>query len=360
MDGSGRVGGDRTPTEPHLIRAGEDDVKVKEKNNVSKASVPSGAGAFLLTKSSGKQLDGLQRRARRKAIAKPLADALVRVSMNGRMTAAYKRTRDDCAERIFQTNGKLHTKFCGSRWCITCSMQRLARVWVGYGDELLSWKNPYLVTLTIPNVPAIELRASVKKMHHKFRTCWKHLRYENNLAVQMVRATEITYSKKNDTYHPHMHLIVNGRQVAVRMVKEWLKRWPDATNAAQDIRKADRKMMFEVAKYAVKMATDTKDENGLRDVVPPVKLNTIFTAIRDLRMWAAVGLESQLDREIKDDGAMEMTETTTARKRVSEEILWEWCQMQRDWIDLSTGDTCSDYIPTPRAEEWVRKMEKLT
>jgi hypothetical protein len=174
----------------------------------------------------------------------------------------------------------------------------------------------------------------------------------------MVRATEITYSKKNDTYHPHIHAIVCGRQVAVRMVKEWLKKYPDATNAAQDIRKADKRMMFELCKYAVKMATDTKDADGLRDVVPPKKLDTLFTAIRGMRMFAAVGLESKLERDL-EQGAGEMTETNTAKKRASEKIFWEWCQTQRDWIDLTTGDTCSDYIPSPRAEQWVKKMENL-
>ena len=74
------------------------------------------------------------------------------------------------------------------------------------------------------------------------------------------------------TYHPHMHLIVQGRNNANWIKKQWLRRFPDALNKAQKVLKIEdnftmaedgtdvdvkgkdtiAKMLYEVTKYVTK------------------------------------------------------------------------------------------------------------
>ena len=69
------------------------------------------------------------------------------------------------------------------------------------------------------------------------------------------------------TYHPHMHLLVQGRDNALWVKRQWLKRFPDALDKSQKVMKVGEsieddnlevrhgkisKMLYEVTKYVTK------------------------------------------------------------------------------------------------------------
>lgn len=329
-------------------------MKVSFSDKESKQQALTGSVAFLLGNSSER---ALQKRARRRAVTKPLAGLLVKVATNDKMKKMYERTYNKCQEMQFQTNGKLHTAYCGNRWCLVCGTYRQTRMWKAYGEEVLSWKNSaYLVTLTIPNVKGIALRSTLQEMHKKFRYCWHHMRHKEGLEVKVLRATEVTYSKKNNTFHPHLHVLVKGKKQAVQLMKNWLQRWPDAKSVAQDIRKADKNSVYELFKYCAKLGTDTRDEDGFLQIVPPKKLDTIFTAMRGLRLWSVAGIQSALG-VVDEEGELQPEETTPAVKRVDEVIVWEWNQHIRDWADYETGEVLSGYETSTKVERFVKKLE---
>lgn len=330
-------------------------MKVASETFQSKSQSPLGSVTFLLGNASER---ALQKRARRRAVTKPLAGLLVKVATNDRMKKMYERTFNKCQEMQFQTNGKLHTAYCGNRWCLVCGTYRQTRMWKAYGEEVLSWKNSaYFVTLTIPNVKGIELRLTLQEMHKKFRYCWHHMRHKEGLEVKVLRATEVTYSKKLNTFHPHLHVLCKGKKQAVRLMKNWLERFPEAKSVAQDIRKADRNSVYEMFKYCAKLATDTRDEEGFLQVVPPKKLDTIYTAMRGLRLWSVAGVRSAIG-DVAEEGEIQPEETTTAVKRVGEVIVWEWNQGIRDWADYETGEVLSGYDASPKVERFLKKLEQ--
>lgn len=330
-------------------------MKVAKRDKVSKSRNPQGAVTFVLP---SKSYTPLQRRARRRSVSKPLAELLMRVTPSLEMKKSYERTATKCQEKMFQTGGKLHTAYCSNRWCLVCSSYRQVRMYASYGQEVLSWKNSaYFVTLTIPNVSAIELRSSIQKMHKVFRLCWRYMREKEGLEVQMVRATEITWNGETKKFHPHMHCIIRGKRQAVALVRNWVKRWPEASILAQDIRKADRGSIYEAFKYTSKLiSTEVKDADGFGKLVPPVQLDKIFRACRGLRLWCAVGVKSALG-EVGEEDALEMEQNTPTPKRVDEELMWEWGQAVRDWIDYETGDVLSDHEPSQKVERFVKKLE---
>jgi len=326
-------------------------VALPQKENKSQAS--SGSVTFLLGNASER---ALQRRARRRAVTKPLSRLLMMVTPSDKMKKMYERTFSKCQEMQFQTGGKLHTAYCGNRWCLVCGSYRQTQMWASYGGEVSKWRDGYFVTLTIPNVPAIQLRTTLQTMHKKFRLCWRYMREKEGLEVKMLRATEVTYSKKNNTFHPHLHCCVKTKKVAVRLMKNWLQRWPEAKSVAQDIRKADKNSVYELFKYCAKLGTDTRDEDGFLQIVPPKKLDTIYTAMRGLRLWCAVGIRSALG-ELDEEGELKPEETTPAVKRVHEVVVWEWNQGVRDWADYETGEVLSGFEPSEKVERFVKKLE---
>ena len=91
-----------------------------------------------------------------------------------------------------------------------------------------------------------ELRRVVKENNiFDFDECKKDMRkYWQNNAYKLY------------TYHPHMHLIVQGKRNALWLKKQWLKRFPDALQEAQDVVKVGHKKYDRNAKQRDKEAED--------------------------------------------------------------------------------------------------------
>jgi hypothetical protein len=149
-------------------------------------------------------------------------------------------------------------------------------------------------------------------------------------------------------------LIVKGRQVSEALVEAWLKRNPAAKRVAQDIRECNDSSINEVFKYSAKLSIK---KEGKVNPVPPEKLDLIFSSIRGLRMWSAVGIRSKNGVEEKSDEDLETKESTLAFKRMDELVNWEWAQSIRDWVDFETGEVLSEYEPSERAEKFIRQLE---
>lgn len=295
----------------------------------------------------------LQNRARRVAVSKPLASSLSYVTTSKEMKKQYNRTYFQCGQQIVQADGNLTSWWCGYRWCVSCAVHRVARVYSSYGAQISSWDDKWFVTLSAPNVKGCDLRDELLRYGKIWRSCYKQIR-KGGIEFSAVRSIEVTYNEARKSFHPHMHCIVKGEVAARLLLDHWMKRNPTSHLAAQDLRRADDDSIGEVFKYAAKLSIRRK---GQVDPIPPKALDKIFQAMKGLRMWSAVGIRS--DRPMNDDEKLELVSTQVAFKRVEEFIGWEWIQSVRDWVDLETGEVLSEYIPTERAEIFIRKLEGL-
>lgn len=301
----------------------------------------------------------LQKRARRKAISHPLAMALERVAGGPLMGNAYRRTHTQCGTILEQKDGRVKTWRCSYRWCAVCGAIRSAKMFDAYGDELMSWSSPVLVTLTIPNVSGNKLRPVVSDLHKKFQQVWRLLK-KQGYDVKLVRTTEVTYNVKTDTYHPHLHCLVSEAVVGRLLIEYWLKKYPTAKRAAQDIRSANSGSIAEVVKYSTKLMSNVKDKDGTRGVVPVENLNIIFTALRGLRLWAAVGISSKTGKDEADDTKeIETDSGTTAIVRPTDRVAWWWVQSVRDWVDLDSGEVLTGYQPSSHFDGFIKKIETM-
>lgn len=308
----------------------------------------------------------LDKRAKRVFYGKGLARMLVNAARGPLMGRAYSRTLNKCNTLVLQEDGKLTTWRCGYRWCPSCSAIKTARAWGAYGAEVQGWANEgkcYLVTLTVPNCSFGNLRTVVRGMHKDFASLTNTLQKRlGKDAVKLIRATEVTYNEETGKAHPHMHLLVKGYEVAKQVVQLWMKRNPEASILAQDIRKGDKNSIAEVFKYVQKLSSDKRDDNGQRKLVPPQILDLIFTALRALKLWAAAGVKAANgDEKAIDDTADIETDTgTVATTRKDERILWEWSQSLGTWVDYNTGDTLTSWEPGRTSRYLVGMMDTVS
>lgn len=169
--------------------------------------------------------------------------------------------------------------FCQQRLCSGCAWraavrdaQCIAAISGALTDE---GRIMIMATLTVPNVPASQLRATVQHLGRSWTRLLKRQRYA--CWADSVRKIEITYNRTTDTYHPHIHAIVyappgylSGRQYVsqARLLDDWRQVTGQPEITQVDIRRCRdlpgrSSAVLEVAKYAAKASDYAQREDVL-------------------------------------------------------------------------------------------------
>lgn len=293
----------------------------------------------------------LRRRAKSKYFTQMVAVPLAELR-NG--LQQYYRNAFYCNNALHQEGITVTSKYCNTRICNTCNRIRTAKLINGYAGELQKIPNKRFVTLTVPNVPAIQLRETIDGMIRTFQKMLKKYSYDKK-SIAGLRKLEITYNAVRDDYHPHFHLIIDTLDNAKIIQDMWLKLNPTANLAAQDIREVDDNSMIELFKYSTKVVTDVKG-NG---VVNVQALDTIMHAIYKRRIIQPFG-------NIKKDVSEEVSELQSATyPGIPEYDVMEWYWEKDDWVneygELLTGHSSeSHYLNSIQIISTVDKYCKNT
>ena len=152
--------------------------------------------------------------------------------------------------------------FCGDRLCSACQWRRSLKefsVALKIAHTALD-ENPTLrflfLTLTVPNVSMEDLPNAITLITES----WNRLkmRTEVKLVVKgFHRAIEITYNAKNNTYHPHVHVVlaVPSRYFKSNMYikrDRWLELWRESTRMPQ-ITQVDIRAIKNISKDNMKL-----------------------------------------------------------------------------------------------------------
>lgn len=219
-------------------------------------------------------------------------------------------------------NGDRHligADFCRDRLCPMCNWRRSLRVFsdlskvldlaVGSGSDYV----PVFLTLTVRNCAPEQLRSQIACM----TAAWK--RFTQILAVKRAfcgwfRCLEITYNRKDNTMHPHFHVVMLAHRDYFKSedylsIHDIVAYWRQALMANYDpvchirrIRgKSDkspdlRKAVLEVAKYAVK---DTDYLIATDDDLTDYLVDNLAVGLNGARLIAYGGLLKKLAAEIK-------------------------------------------------------------
>jgi plasmid rolling circle replication initiator protein Rep len=232
-----------------------------------------------------------------------------------------------CVENLFYNpeNNKITGKYCNNRWCLVCNRIRTAKLLNGYMGEISKFQDKTFLTLTIPNVQDNVLEDSIKEMARNFREILNNVARKQKIKIDGIRKIECTYNLTRNDFHPHYHVLIDGREKAEFMQREWLKRYPDANIKAQDIRPADDNSIKELFKYFTKIVskTDRNSKNEYPVLIEPLdKINIAFYGKRVFQSFGKVKKQSEEVEEIQAEDIGSILEGN----------IWEWVQDQSDWV----------------------------
>lgn len=214
-----------------------------------------------------------------------------------------------CQSKLIIHNEKAFGNYCKNRYCTTCNSIRKADIINRYYDTIEKWEDPHFVTLTVKACSEKNLSLLVEKMRLAFNRIKNRLkkREQRGKSFKLVgiKSMECNFNPIKRTYNPHFHLIVNCREMAWTLKKEWLKQWKPkdpnvnrykfTTPKAQDIRPMNdlEHDLVEIIKYSAKVfhVPDEKDRYKLpKDPIIYAKaLHNIYSVFRKKRIFDRFG-----------------------------------------------------------------------
>ncbi|MGL5937039.1 MAG: protein rep [Cetobacterium sp.] len=205
--------------------------------------------------------------------------------------------------------------FCNNRFCPLCSWRKAKKD--GYLLMLLfsvvqkiHKKELIFLTLTAPNVVSELLESEIKDFNKSFERLVKTKDFKN-ICKGYIRKLEVTYNAKEDTYHPHFHVViaVNKNYFTKNYInqKKWLEMWQVAKRNPKitqvDIRKAkldDMKGVYEMATYSAKASDYLFSEDTF---------DTFYNALKGKQLITFNGLFKEILKEIKEGKHSELLES---------------------------------------------------
>lgn len=301
-------------------------------------------------------LESLIKRAKAKYSQKDLMKYMSR--MDTPFAAKYQNTIS-CSSFIFQDGNVLTSRYCKNRWCKICNRIRTAKLLKGYSDVILQMDQPQFVTLTIQNVLVENLQASIKEMLKTVKLIQDLRRKKKQVLLRCIRKLECTYNATENTYHPHFHFIIEGKQAANDLLSAWVNRYPDhiVNIKGQDIRPADKPIeLFKYfAKLTAKHESDTfsfvGDKVIRNEYHYPEALDLIFRCIENFRVIQTMGGIRMVKDDIEEVDAQEYKDIKIKRTL--------WLYHINDWFDTYTNETLTGYVPNKFEQNFSKRIRRF-
>ena len=175
--------------------------------------------------------------------------------------------REDGSLKLYQAY------FCKNKLCPMCNWRRSMKYSYQTSrivDEAIkqSPKGRFLfLTLTVKNVPGIELNNTISQLTQSFDRLFRRAKVKKNL-IGYLRSVEVTHNEDDKTYHPHIHVLLMVRPSYFNSKdnyithEEWGEMWSQSLKVDYvpmvDIRtvketgKGLRGAVLETAKYPTK------------------------------------------------------------------------------------------------------------
>ena len=243
--------------------------------------------------------------------------------------------------------------FCRVRLCPMCSWRKSLKLFGQVSrivDELLNQQLTtrfIFVTLTVPNCKADRLTKVMNDINKAFsyltninKTFARAKRFKENLLGYM-KAMEVTYNQRTDTYHPHIHCLFAIKSAYFSndgyiTKSEWQGIWSQAMNSNRElivhvetIKNSTSKAVAEMSKYPVKPTDVLKIRNKNKAVIA---LTVLHSALRNRRLVTFGGLMAEIKRALNledvDASNADLIHVDSEKPFVPvEQVLYRWCKI---------------------------------
>lgn len=281
------------------------------------------------------------------------------------LAASYKRIGSNKFYRVLDCSNFLefrltvandlkltNANFCKVRLCPMCSWRRSLKIFgqvsrvMDYVEEFHNYRYIFL-TLTVKNCYGEELKDTLDLMTKSFNGMTRRKSFKQAVKGYF-RSLEITYNKKDNTYHPHFHMIlaVNDsyfKDTRIYLTQEnWTSLWKSVLKVdytpivhvkriKADDDKGFGKAVAETAKYTVK-AEDfliRDDKGNIQENLTDEVVETLDNALHRKRLTAFgfkfKEIHKKLNLDDAEDGDLTNTDNEELREDLTNIILrYQW------------------------------------
>ena len=295
------------------------------------------------------------------------------------LAASYKRIGSNKYYRILDCSTFLefrlttvndlkltNANFCKVRLCPMCSWRRSLKIFgqvsrvMDHVEENYNYKYIFL-TLTVKNCYGEDLKDTLDLMIKAFNKMNQRKAFKQAIKGYF-RSLEITYNKKDDTYHPHFHMILavdNNYFTNSRIYlsqESWTNLWKsslkvdytpivDVRRIRKDDNKGFGKAVAETAKYTVK-AEDflIRDEKGnIKENLTDEVVKTLDYVLHRKRLTAFgfkfKEIHKKLNLDDAEDGDLTNTDNEDLREDLTDIILrYQWNIGIKNYVLVEVGE----------------------
>lgn len=271
--------------------------------------------------------------------------------------------------RLYRAN------FCRERLCLNCNAIRAKMMTAKafkMADDILKDAPtlvPLLLTVTLKNCIEEELESEISVYLNAFKKLVQR-KTVKRVVVGWFRSLELTYNREEDTYHPHIHVLLlvnqsyfNGNYYLSH--NDWAQLWKNCTGADYDpivdIRRGKAKtkgknplksVIVEVIKYVVKPADILELNYAQIDRYVP----TVSKALKGRRLYAAGGI---LKAKAKTATEQLKTESDENKMKLREDLgaLYEMFNWQRNEGGKYKYELTHSETGLERRDREIKKLE---
>ena len=260
----------------------------------------------------------------------------------------YVSKFDDCGYHAwFLRNSEtgqviLASSKCKLRFCPVCAETKSHIVKNNLQEWMERVKDPKFLTLTLRHNNA-PLKHQVRTLYDGFRALRRHKIIKDNWDGG-VWFCQVTFSKKTQTWHPHLHIILDAKFIhKSKLVNAWYK--VTKSSCIVDIRmiKNPDKTSAYVARYASRPCS--------LNSIAKAHWEELFYAMKNIRLCGKFGTGRKvMFRFVKpeDNGEFEKIGSFTMvyNFRETNETARQIWEAYRDGLELEEG-VCTDEVLTP-------------
>lgn len=258
-----------------------------------------------------------------------------------------------------------NANFCKVRLCPMCSWRRSLKIFgqvsrvMDHVEENYNYKYIFL-TLTVKNCYGEDLKDTLDLMTKAFNKMNQRKTFKQ-VVKGYFRSLEITYNKKDDTYHPHFHMILavdNNYFTNSRIYlsqENWTNLWRsclkvdytpivDVRRIREDNNKGFGKAVAETAKYTVK-AEDflIRDEKGnIKENLTDEVVKSLDKALHRKRLTSFGFIFKEIHKKLNlddaEDGDLTNTDNEDLREDLTNIILrYQWNIGIKNYVLVEVG-----------------------
>lgn len=255
--------------------------------------------------------------------------------------------------KVTPEKAKLHlANFCKDRLCPMCNWRRSLKIYSQVSkvmDHMQGYQFLFL-TLTVKNCTAEDLPQTVQLLYDGWRKLYHKNKIFKNSIAGTFRSLEVTRNQKDNTYHPHLHVILavkttyytRGNYISQNA---WSEMWQDAcdldykpvvfvekcyikTTDGQKVKENIdyKKAVAEATKYAVK-GSDYLNPEDMEMTVENVEALLSSLSGRRLCGWTGVfnDIRKQLNLDDAENGDLIHTDDDDIRDDIAFMIVrYQW------------------------------------